>query len=270
MTTPPPPPPRPEEGGQPDQPPLDQPPLDQPPLDQPPLDQPSEDAPHHDVEQAPPVGHPQPEHTQPEHTQEVPAADQTQQRPYQAQPPYGGQQGYPEQPGYPGQSEQGYPSQSQQGYPSQGQPGYPGQGQPQQPYGAQPPTAYGSASARPLSSSEERTWAIFAHLSAPIAFLLSAGSLNFLGPLIIWAIFKDRSSLVRTASAGSFNFNVSIWIINALAGLLAVVTLGFGLLLAIPVWITTFVVAAIMHIMAAVKASNGEAYTYPLQIPILK
>lgn len=243
MTTPPPPPPRPEEGGQPDQPPTP--------------DHPRPDAEH--TEQVP----------QAEHTQEVPSADQTEQTeqqpdggqqaagepPYPAQQPYGGQQAAAQQP-YGGQ--QGYPG--QQGPPQQ------------QPYGGQqPPAAYGSSSsARPLSSSEERTWAIFAHLSAPIAFLLSAGSLNFLGPLIIWAIFKDRSPLVRTASAGSFNFNVSIWIINALAGLLAVVTLGFGLLIAIPVWITTFVVAAIMHIMAAMKASNGEAYTYPLQIPILK
>ena len=198
----------------------------------------------------------------------MPSAERTPQQPYPGQPPYDGGQQAAGQPPYDG-GQQGFPGQGppQQPY---GQQGYPGQGQPQQSYGGQPPAAYGSSSARPLSSSEERTWAIFAHLSAPIAFLLSAGSLNFLGPLIIWAIFKDRSALVRSASAGSFNFNVSIWIINAVAGLLAVLTLGFGLLLAIPVWITTFVVAAIMHIMAAVKASNGEAYTYPLQIPILK
>jgi uncharacterized protein len=153
----------------------------------------------------------------------------------------------------------------------EGQPQYgtpPHEGQPQ--YGTQQPQYAPAQAARPLGASEERTWAIFSHLSAPIAFLLSAGSLNFLGPLIIWAIFKDRSQLVRTASAGSFNFNVTIWIINAVAGLIALLTLGLGLLLAIPVWITTFVVAAVLHIMAAVKASNGEAYTYPLQIPILK
>jgi uncharacterized protein len=170
-------------------------------------------------------------------------------------------QGHP----YPGQQSQG-----QQPYPgqqSQGQQPYPGQQSEGQQYG-QPPTAYSSA--RQLSPSEERTWAIFAHLSAPIAFLLSAGSLNFLGPLIIWAIFKDRSALVRRASAGAFNFNVSIWIINALVGLLAVVTLGLGLLIAVPVWVTTFVVAAVLHIMAAIKASNGEGFTYPLQLPILK
>lgn len=244
MTTPPPPPPRPEEGGQPDQPPIDQQPQDQHPAE----DHPRPDTEH--TEQLPPA-----EQTQPEDTQAVPSADQTQQQPYGGQQA-AGQPPYPAQPPYGGQ---------------QGQQGYPGQGQPQQPYRGQPPAAYGpSSSARPLSSSEERTWAIFAHLSAPIAFLLSAGSLNFLGPLIIWAIFKDRSPLVRTASAGSFNFNVSIWIVNAVAGLLAVVTLGFGLLIAIPVWITTFVVAAIMHIMAAIKASNGESYTYPFQIPILK
>ncbi|MCE0486731.1 DUF4870 domain-containing protein [Ornithinimicrobium sediminis] len=178
------------------------------------------------------------------------------QQPYESQPQHGeGQQQY----GTP-------PHEAQQQY-GEGQQQY---GEGQQQYGTQQPQFAPAQAARPLGDSEERTWAIFSHLSAPIAFLLSAGSLNFLGPLIIWAIFKDRSQLVRTASAGSFNFNVTIWIINAVAGLIAVLTLGLGLLLAIPVWITTFVVAAVLHIMAAIKASNGEAYTYPLQIPILK
>ncbi|MGI8946683.1 MAG: DUF4870 domain-containing protein [Ornithinimicrobium sp.] len=185
------------------------------------------------------------------------------------------QQGFPPPgPPYPEQSQSQQPPAQQPGSPYGQQAPHPG-GQ-QQPYPQQPHGQYGPPSGGQggpslrLSPSEERTWSILAHLSAPISFLLSSGLLNFVGPLIIWAIYKDRSPLVRNASAGSFNFNLSVWVVNIAFGIFALVTLGFGLIIAIPVWIVTFVVAAVLHIMAAVKASNGEAYTYPLQLPILK
>lgn len=125
-----------------------------------------------------------------------------------------------------------------------------------------------------LSPSEERTWAILAHLSAPIAFVLSAGFLSFVGPLIIWAIYKDRSPMVRNASAGSFNFNLTTWlvyVVGAVVGvILTLLTFGLALFVFIPLAIVVFIVAAVLHIVAAVRASNGEAYTYPLQLPVLK
>lgn len=139
-----------------------------------------------------------------------------------------------------------------------------GGARPQQGYRGPPPA--GSSTA----STQERTWSILAHLSAPAAFLLSAGFLSFLGPLIIWAIYKERSPLVRRASAGSFNFNVTLWLIYVLTWLLVIVTLGLGFLVAVPVWIVLFVVGAVLHIMAAVRASRGEAYVYPLQVPVLR
>src|SRR3954452_12608250 len=70
------------------------------------------------------------------------------------------------------------------------QPPYPGQPYPAQPYapGYQPP----------LSPSEERTWGMLAHL-APFAggFV----GMPFLGPLVVYLIYKDRSPFVRRHSA---------------------------------------------------------------------
>ncbi len=161
--------------------------------------------------------------------------------------------------------QQPYGSPSEQPYPQQPNPG---QHVPPQ-YGGTG-TPYASQGGGRLSPPQERTWSILAHLSAPIAFLFSVGLLNFVGPLIIWAIFKDRSHLVRNASAGSFNFNLSIWVVNIAFGIFALITLGVGLIIAIPAWIATFVLALVLHVVAAVKASNGEVYTYPFQIPVLK
>ena len=65
---------------------------------------------------------------------------------------------------------------------------------PDQPYRDATPAA-------PLSGSS-RLAAVLAHLSAPIAALLSAGSLSLLGPLIVWLV-KKNDPYVRRAAAGA-------------------------------------------------------------------
>lgn len=134
-----------------------------------------------------------------------------------------------------------------------------------QQYAGDPGMAQGT-----MSESEEKTWSILAHLSAPLAALLSVGMLNFVGPLIIWALYKDKSQRVRHASAGAFNFNLSLWIFYAILVLLSVLTLGVGLLITIPLGVVVWIASIVIHVMAAIKASNGEVYTYPMQIPVLK
>ena len=147
-----------------------------------------------------------------------------------------------------------------------------GQGGPPQ-YGSapgQPQQGGHVGTATPLGESEEKTWAILAHLSAPVAALISAGLLNFVGPLVIWALFKDRSQRVRHASAGAFNFNLTLWIAYAVLVVLSVISLGLLLIVTIPLGVVIWVVSMVLHVLAAIKASNGEVYTYPAQIPVLK
>lgn len=128
------------------------------------------------------------------------------------------------------------------------------------------PTPY---SQPPAATGEDRTMMILSHLSAPIAFLISAGTLSVLGPLLIWLFYKDRSPAVRAASAGAFNFNLSFWVVYWLTWLLVVVTLGIGFIMAIPIWIVIFLVAAIAHVLGAIRAAGGESFRYPFQIPVL-
>src|SRR6478672_2543508 len=131
-----------------------------------------------------------------------------QQAPYGQQSPYGQPtpQGYPQQgyadpnagyqqPGY----QQGYadPNQqaaAQQGYGQQGytpqqygQPGYP-----QQPY-AQPGMA-------PVSESDEKTWGIISHISIPF--------FGFIGPLIGYLLYKDRSVYLKQVTTEALNFSI--------------------------------------------------------------
>ncbi|MCO1659332.1 DUF4870 domain-containing protein [Pseudonocardia humida] len=108
--------------------------------------------------------------------------------------------------------------------------------------------------------------AILAHLSAPIAALVSAGWLSLLGPLIVWAVRKD-DPYTRRAAAGAFNFNLSFWLLYVLSWVLIFTVIGA--VIGIPLIVVLFLVSAWCHIKGAVRAANGEPYDYPFQIRVL-
>lgn len=116
---------------------------------------------------------------------------------------------------------------------------------------------------------DERSMMLIAHLSAPVAMLVSAGWLPFLGPLLVWLFYKDRSPAVRTASAGAFNFNVALTIVSWLTWVSVFVTFFVGLLWAVPIWIVLFVAQIWVHVKGALAAGRGEVYDYPFQLRIL-
>ena len=116
-------------------------------------------------------------------------------------------------------------------------------------------------------SGDDKTLAVLAHLSPIIALVLSAGWLSILGPLIVWLIFRGRGGLVRNAAATSFNFNITIWLAMVI-GWICVFTI-----ILIPVALILFFVPGILQvvfsILGAMKASRGDAFRYPFQVPIL-
>ncbi|GGM91421.1 MULTISPECIES: DUF4870 domain-containing protein [Terrabacter] len=116
-------------------------------------------------------------------------------------------------------------------------------------------------------TSEERTWAVLGHLAALVAAVISVGWLSFVGPLVIWAIYKDRSAFVRQAAAGSFNFNLAVWV-----AIIAGWVMFFTVILipvAIIVWIVAVLAGIWYHVRAAMAANRGESFRYPWSIPVL-
>ena len=180
----------------------------------------------------------------PEHAYEQPTGQPAYEQPT-------GEQAYAEQP----TGEQAYAEQApgQQAYAEQapGQQAYGDQG-----YGqgyAQP--GYQGGVAKPMTPSDERTWAIAAHLSP---FLASFVGLPFLGPLVIYLIFRDRGPFVRHHAAQALNFQIIVAI-----GILISIPLMF-VIIGIVTAIVIGVAAIVFQIVAAVEANNGKWYRYPL------
>ena len=130
----------------------------------------------------------------------------------------------------------------------------------------------------PLSSgvpgAEERQWAMFAHLSALVGGILTsgwAGSIGcFIGPLIIWLVKKDTMPFVDDQAKEALNFNITVGIVFFALFLLALLTFGIGLVIAVPLWIIIGIAWLVFTIIAAIKANEGVAYRYPFTLRLVK
>ncbi len=122
----------------------------------------------------------------------------------------------------------------------------------------------------PMLESEARTWAMLAHIVAAVAAVMSAGTIAFVAPLVIWLLYKDRSALVAYHGKQNLNLQITSIVIGVAAVLLGLVTLGVGFIITLPLWGLYALYALIISIVAGVKAYNGEYYQIPLSINFIK
>ncbi|WP_300078829.1 DUF4870 domain-containing protein, partial [Propioniciclava sp.] len=78
---------------------------------------------------------------------------------------------------------------------------------------------------------------------------------------------KDKSRYVRNASAGAFNYAVSMAIVSIVGWNLTITVVGA--IIGLPLIAMGGIGSLVLGIVGAVKASRDEAYTYPMQIQIL-
>jgi hypothetical protein len=123
-------------------------------------------------------------------------------------------------------------------------------------------------------SAEERQWAMFAHLSALLGGIVTAGWAGsagwFLGPLIIWQMKKDTMPFVSEQAKEALNFNILVSAIFVILWILTFVTLGIGILLTGPLMLIIGIAALVFVIIAAIKANQGIAYRYPVNFRLIK
>lgn len=114
---------------------------------------------------------------------------------------------------------------------------------------------------------ESRTAAMLAHLSGPISAAVSAGWLAIVGPLLVWLLYKDKDAFVRHEAADAFNFQVTMWLVALVGGVLCitVILIPLGVLMII----AAVLASVIVGIIAAVKASGGQPYNYPWKLSFL-
>ncbi|WP_299334115.1 DUF4870 domain-containing protein [uncultured Psychroserpens sp.] len=148
-----------------------------------------------------------------------------------------------------------------------------------------------------MPNNHQKNIATFIHLSTFSRFLIPLG--NYIGPIVIWMVNKDKSEFVDTHGKQAINFQISILLYTLIIGTLTIpffifkffngldfidfhgfhdfhinvgepspllyITGGLGFLA-----IIGFILELAFIVIASLKARDGELYEYPLTINFLK
>ena len=105
---------------------------------------------------------------------------------------------------------------------------------------------------------DEKSWALFIHLSQFCGFLLPL--LGMVVPIVLWQIKKNESAAIDTHGRIVANWILSSLIYFIVAGLLCLIIIG------IPLVIALALLCIVFPIIGAVKAYDGKLWRYPLSI----
>jgi len=105
------------------------------------------------------------------------------------------------------------------------------------------------------ANADEKNIAVVTHITG-IFFSIFPG-------LIVWLLKKDESPYISEQAREALNFQITLLIAYLIAGVLVFVLIGF--LLFFLVWLANI----LFSIMAAVAASKGENYRYPLSLRLI-
>jgi uncharacterized protein len=110
--------------------------------------------------------------------------------------------------------------------------------------------------AQPIPRGNDKIWTIFCHLSFFVG-------LPFLLPLVVYLAMKNDSAYVRENAREALNFHISVLIYSLCCVPLIFVVIGFPLLFVIGI------ASLIFAVIAALKASDGQCYRYPLTLRLV-
>ncbi len=115
-----------------------------------------------------------------------------------------------------------------------------------------PPSAY-----TPLApTGNDKIWSMFSHLSALFG-------LGIILPLVVYLAMRQESEYAASNAKEALNFHISVYLY-----LLCCIPLAF-ILIGIPLMIIIGFGSLVLAIIAAVKASQGECYRYPLTLHLV-
>ena len=113
-----------------------------------------------------------------------------------------------------------------------------------------------TSSPSPTPSGNEKIWSILSHLSALIG-------VGILLPLVVYLAMKGDSDYVARNAKEALNFHLSLLIYCLCCIPLIFVAIGFPLLVVLGL------LSVVLAIVAAVKASEGGCYHYPITLRLV-
>jgi uncharacterized Tic20 family protein len=106
-----------------------------------------------------------------------------------------------------------------------------------------------------VPTSDEKNIATVTHLGGTV--------FSFIPGLLVWILKKDDSTYIADQAKEALNFQITVLIAQFIAGVLAIILIGF-LFMGI-IWLLNVVFC----IIAAISSSKGETYRYPFCLRLI-
>jgi len=151
-----------------------------------------------------------------------------------------------------------------------------------------------------MTTTNDKNMTTLLHLSALTQYVFPFG--NYIFPIIIWSSKKNESEFVDVNGKSVLNFQLSIFLYSVILCLIGISVFIYTIfkivplddidinrhyfvehlsmgnitgitilgIIAVLLFLFLKIIEFVLIIHAAVKASNGEAYKYPLSIPFFK
>lgn len=113
-------------------------------------------------------------------------------------------------------------------------------------------------SREPAPAIDVNSWATIIHLSQLLGLLIPVA--GWVVPIILWVLKKNDSPFIDANGRIVINWIISEFIYAMVCVLLCLILIG------IPLLIVLMVLGVVFPIIGGVKASNGEAWPYPMSI----
>lgn len=104
-------------------------------------------------------------------------------------------------------------------------------------------------------SNDDKNIATITHLGGTV--------FSFIPGLLVWALKKDDSAYIADQAKEALNFQITVLIAQFVAGILALILIGF-IFIGI-IWLLNIVFC----ILAAISSSKGETYRYPFCLRLI-
>ncbi len=108
-----------------------------------------------------------------------------------------------------------------------------------------------------------RSWAALCHASALLGVFLHFPG-HLMGPLIVWLVKRGDAPEIDAHGKEALNFQISMLIYNIVAAVFCLILIGFVFLAIL------WVLNAVFVIIAAIQASDGKFYRYPMTIRFIQ
>ena len=111
---------------------------------------------------------------------------------------------------------------------------------------------------------DEKNLAMLVHLLPMLGFMIPG--INIVIPLVIWFIKRDKSPYIDHHAREELNFQITLSVVIAIWIALKMMLVGLLLLPLVPIAI---ILVLIFMVRAAIIASRGEYYRYPVTLRLV-